>query len=122
MGWFQKLLPPKIKRRENISEKKSVPEGLWHKCPSCEAVLYHSDIEKNLSVCPKCGHHHRIDARTRLDWLLDAEGRFEIGVEVLPVDTLKFKDSRKYSERLTSAQKDTGEEDRSEERRVGKEC
>ncbi|MBI1174687.1 MAG: acetyl-CoA carboxylase carboxyltransferase subunit beta [Sideroxydans sp.] len=111
MSWFQKLLPPKIKRRENIDAKKNVPEGLWHKCPSCQAVLYHSDLEKNLSVCPKCNHHHRITARTRLDWLLDAEGRFEIGAEVLPVDTLKFKDSRKYSERLTSAQRDTGEED-----------
>ncbi len=112
MSWFQKLLPPKIKRRELGAEsKKNVPEGLWHKCPSCQAVLYHSDLEKNLSVCPKCNHHHRITARTRLDWLLDAEGRFEIGAEVHPLDTLKFKDSRKYSERLTAAQRDTGESD-----------
>jgi acetyl-CoA carboxylase carboxyl transferase subunit beta len=111
MSWFQKLLPPRIKRRENIEEKKNVPEGLWHKCPSCQAVLYHSDLEKNLDVCPKCNHHHRITARQRLDWLLDAEGRFEIGAEVLPVDTLKFKDSRKYSERLTTGKKDTGEDD-----------
>ena len=112
MSWFQKLLPPKIKRRELGAEnKKNVPEGLWHKCPSCQAVLYHSDLEKNLSVCPKCNHHHRITARTRLDWLLDAEGRFEIGAEVQPLDTLKFKDSRKYSERLTAAQRDTGESD-----------
>jgi acetyl-CoA carboxylase carboxyl transferase subunit beta len=111
MSWFQKLLPPKIKRRDNIEVKKNVPEGLWHKCPSCQAVLYHSDLEKNLSVCPKCNHHHRITARTRLDWLLDAEGRFEIGAEVLPVDTLKFKDSRKYSERLTAGKQDTGEDD-----------
>lgn len=111
MSWFQKLLPPKIKRRENIEAKKNVPEGLWHKCPSCQAVLYHSDLEKNLSVCPKCGYHHRISARTRLDWLLDAEGRFEIGAEVLPVDTLKFKDSRKYSDRLVIAQDNTGEDD-----------
>jgi acetyl-CoA carboxylase carboxyl transferase subunit beta len=79
MSWFQKLLPPKIKRRElGEAGKKNVPEGLWHKCPSCQTVLYHSDLEKNLSVCPKCNHHHRILARTRLDWLLDAEGRFEI--------------------------------------------
>jgi len=111
MSWFQKLLPPKIKRRETADIKKSVPDGLWHKCPSCQAVLYHADLEKNLSVCPKCNHHHRITARTRLDWLLDNEGRFEIGAEVLPLDTLKFKDSRKYSERLTAAKRDTGEDD-----------
>ncbi len=112
MGWFQKLLPPKIKRRESGEEgKKVVPEGLWHKCPSCQAVLYHSDLEKNNSVCPKCDYHHRITARTRIDTFLDAEARFEIGAEVQPVDTLKFKDSRKYSERLTSAQRDTGETD-----------
>ncbi len=111
MSWFQKLLPPKIKRRETADIKKSVPDGLWHKCPSCQAVLYHVDLEKNLSVCPKCNHHHRITARTRLDWLLDTEGRFEIGAEVLPIDTLKFKDSRKYSERLTTAKRDTGEDD-----------
>ncbi|NCN89231.1 MAG: acetyl-CoA carboxylase carboxyl transferase subunit beta, partial [Gallionella sp.] len=91
MGWFQKLLPPKIKRREG-EDKRNVPEGLWFKCPDCQAVLYHADLEKNLSVCPKCNHHHRITARTRLDWLLDGEGRFEIGAEILPVDTLKFKD------------------------------
>ena len=111
MSWFQKLLPPKIKRRDSADLKKSVPDGLWHKCPSCQAVLYHADLEKNLSVCPKCNHHHRITARTRLDWLLDSEGRFEIGAEVLPIDTLKFKDSRKYSERLTAAKTDTGEDD-----------
>ncbi len=112
MSWFQKLLPPKIKHRELGAEsKKNVPEGLWHKCPSCQEVLYYSDLEKNLSVCPKCNHHHRITARTRLGWLLDAEGRFEIGAEVQPLDTLKFKDSRKYSERLTAAQRDTGETD-----------
>ena len=111
MSWFQKLLPPKIKRRESADIKKSVPDGLWHKCPSCQAVLYHADLEKNLSVCPKCNHHHRITARQRLDWLLDSEGRFEIGAEILPVDTLKFKDSRKYSERLTAGKRDTGEDD-----------
>ena len=112
MSWFQKLLPPKIKRRESGEEsKKNVPEGLWHKCPSCHGVLYYADLEKNKSVCPKCNHHHRITARARLDWLLDAEGRFEIGAEVQPLDTLKFKDSRKYSERLTTAQRETGETD-----------
>src|SRR4030042_214972 len=110
MSWFQKLLPPKIKRRESEA-KKSVPEGLWHKWPNCQAVLYHSDLEKNQSVCPKCSHHHRINARTRLDLLLDGEGRFEIGAEVLPIDTLKFKDSRKYSERLIASKKSTDEDD-----------
>ena len=111
MSWFQKLLPPKIKRREDSDIKKSVPDGLWHKCPSCEAVLYHADLEKNHSVCPKCNHHHRITARTRLDWLLDTEGRFEIGSEVLPIDTLKFKDQKKYSDRLIDAKRNTGEDD-----------
>lgn len=110
MSWFQKLLPPKIKRREG-DIKKNVPEGLWTKCPSCQAVLYHSDLEKNLSVCPKCNHHHRITARLRLDQLLDSEGRFEIGAEVLPVDTLKFQDQKKYSERLIAAKQSTDEDD-----------
>jgi acetyl-CoA carboxylase carboxyl transferase subunit beta len=110
MSWFQKLLPPKIKRREGDA-KKNVPEGLWTKCPSCQAVLYHSDLEKNQSVCPKCNYHHRISARTRLDLLLDGEGRFEIGAEVLPLDTLKFKDQKKYSERLVAARKNTDEDD-----------
>jgi acetyl-CoA carboxylase carboxyl transferase subunit beta len=111
MSWFQKLLPPRIKRRETDDIKRSVPDGLWHKCPSCQAVLYHSDLEKNFSVCPKCNHHHRITARTRLDWLLDNEGRFEIGAEVLSVDTLKFKDQKKYSDRLIEAKKKTDEDD-----------
>jgi acetyl-CoA carboxylase carboxyl transferase subunit beta len=110
MSWLQKLLPPRIKRNES-ARNKSIPEGLWSKCPSCEAVLYHSDLEKNAHVCPKCAHHLRVGARTRLDLLLDAEGRFEIGAEVLPVDPLKFKDSRKYPERLTAAVKETGEAD-----------
>jgi len=110
MSWFQKLLPPKIKRREG-DIKKNVPEGLWSKCPNCQAVLYHSDLEKNHSVCPKCNHHHRISARVRLDLLLDSEGRFEIGAEVLPIDTLKFKDQKKYSERLAIAKKNTDEDD-----------
>jgi len=111
MGWFQKLLPPKIKRREGEDGKKNVPEGLWFKCPECQAVLYHADLEKNHSVCPKCNHHHRITARMRLNWLLDSEGRFEIGSEVLSVDTLKFKDQKKYSDRLVEAKKKTDEDD-----------
>ncbi|PJC05303.1 MAG: acetyl-CoA carboxylase carboxyl transferase subunit beta [Gallionellaceae bacterium CG_4_9_14_0_8_um_filter_60_335] len=99
-----------MKRREG-EDKRNVPEGLWFKCPDCQAVLYHADLEKNLSVCPKCNHHHRITARTRLDWLLDGEGRFEIGAEILPVDTLKFKDQKKYTERLAASKKTTGEDD-----------
>lgn len=110
MSWFQKLLPPKIKRRVGDT-KKNVPEGLWSKCPSCQTVIYHSDLEKHHGVCNTCSHHHRIPARSRLDWLLDAENRFEIGAEVLPLDTLKFKDSRKYSERLVAAKKSTDEDD-----------
>lgn len=109
MSWLQKLLPPKIKRAEGA--KKSIPEGLWCKCPSCEATLYSSDLEKNLGVCPKCGHHHRLGARARLDLLLDPEGRFEIGAEVLPVDPLKFKDSKRYPERLNAAVDETEEGD-----------
>ena len=111
MSWFQKLLPPKIKRKISSDTKKSVPEGLWSKCPTCESVLYRTDLEKNLEVCPKCGHHHRISARTRLHILLDAEARREIGAEVLPIDSLKFKDSRRYPDRLVDAQRDTGETD-----------
>jgi acetyl-CoA carboxylase carboxyl transferase subunit beta len=110
MSWLQKLLPPKIKR-DSASPKKAMPEGLWSKCESCEAVLYRSDLEKNFYVCPKCSHHNRISARERLDYLLDVEGRYEIGAEVLPVDTLKFKDSRRYTERLQEARNDTSEED-----------
>ena len=110
MSWLQKLLPPKIKR-DTGSPKKVVPEGLWSKCDSCEAVLYRADLEKNLYVCPKCSHHNRISARERLDWLLDLEGRYEIGAEVVPVDTLKFKDSRRYTERLEEARNETSEED-----------
>jgi acetyl-CoA carboxylase carboxyl transferase subunit beta len=110
MSWFRKLLPPKIKR-EGAQQKKAVPEGLWSKCPSCEAVLYFTDLENNLHVCPKCGFHNRLGARQRLDLFLDAEGRAELASEVLPLDPLKFKDSRKYSERLEEAEKETGETD-----------
>ncbi len=110
MSWLQKLLPPRIKRDAG-APKKAVPEGLWSKCDSCEAVLYRTDLEKNLFVCPKCNHHNRISARERLDWLLDQEGRYEIGVEVLPVDSLKFRDSKRYVDRLAEARSETGEED-----------
>ena len=110
MSWFQKLLPPKIQRRAR-ENKKSVPEGLWSKCPACNEVLYKADLENNLEVCPKCGHHHRITARKRLDVFLDAEGRQEIGAEVKPLDPLKFKDSKKYPDRLKEAQAATEESD-----------
>jgi len=109
MSWLQKLLPPKIQRTG--SGRKTVPEGLWTKCAACDAVLYSTDLEKNLNVCPKCGHHERLGARPRLDALLDPDGRFEIGAEILPVDTLKFKDSRRYPERLAEAQEQTAESD-----------
>lgn len=110
MSWLQKLLPPRIQRSERAG-RKTVPEGLWSKCPACDAVLYTTDLEKNLNVCPRCGHHQRLGARARLDALLDADGRFEIGAEVLPVDTLKFKDSRRYSDRIVEAQSQSGETD-----------
>jgi acetyl-CoA carboxylase carboxyl transferase subunit beta len=109
MSWLQKLLPPKIQR--SAGGRKTVPEGLWTKCAACDAVLYSTDLEKNLNVCPKCGHHERLGARPRLDALLDADGRYEIGAEVLPIDTLKFKDSRRYPERLAEAQEQTAESD-----------
>ena len=108
MSWLQKLLPPKI-NRTGTGAKKNVPEGLWSKCPSCAAVLYATDLEKNANVCPKCGYHNRISARGRLDLLLDPEGRFEIGVEVASVDGLKFKDDKRYPDRLEEAEKETGE-------------
>jgi acetyl-CoA carboxylase carboxyl transferase subunit beta len=110
MSWLKKLLPPKIKR-DGASPKKTVPEGLWSKCDACEAVLYRTDLEQNLFVCPKCSHHNRLTARERLDSLLDIEARYEIGHEVLPVDSLKFKDSRRYSERLEEARTQTDEDD-----------
>ncbi len=109
MSWLDKILPPKIQRSE--APRRSVPEGVWLKCPSCESVLYRSDLEGNQQVCPKCDHHLRIRARDRLDKLLDPQGRYEIGQEVLPVDTLKFKDSRKYPDRLSEAMEQTGETD-----------
>jgi len=110
MSWLQKLLPPKI-NRTGTGTKKNVPEGLWSKSPSCAAVLYATDLEKNANVCPKCGYHNRISARERLDLLLDPEGRFEIGVEVTPVDSLKFKDDKRYPDRLEDAERTTGETD-----------
>ncbi len=108
MSWFQKILRPKIQRRET---RKTVPEGLWSKCPACDEVLYSTDLDNNAHVCPKCSHHHRIGARRRLDVFLDEAGRSEIGQTVSPVDTLKFKDSRKYADRITEATQATDEKD-----------
>ncbi len=111
MSWFEKLLPPKIKRKEESDTRKIVPEGLWSKCASCEAVLYYSDLENNLNVCPKCNFHNRLGARTRLELLLDPEHRYEIGMEIRPLDSLKFKDGKRYPDRLKAAQEETGEDD-----------
>ena len=110
MSWLEKLLPPKIQPTDP-SERRTVPEGLWIKCPACETVLYKTDLEQNLNVCPKCEHHHRIGARTRLDAFLDPEGRYEIAQEVIPIDALKFRDSKKYPDRLKDALEATGETD-----------
>lgn len=109
MSWLDKLLPPKIKRTQET--ERSVPEGLWSKCPACEAVLYHTDLDANLQVCPKCGHHHGINARTRLSLLLDETGQTDIAANVTPVDILKFTDTKKYADRLKTMAKDTGETD-----------
>jgi acetyl-CoA carboxylase carboxyl transferase subunit beta len=112
MSWFQKILRPKINRRgADDAAKKVMPEGLWSKCPSCETVLYRADLEKNQEVCPKCSHHHRIDARARLEMLLDPAGQQEIGAGISPLDTLKFKDSKTYASRLLDAQRATEEKD-----------
>ncbi len=107
MNWFDKLLPPKIKSRGIV--KKAVPEGLWSKCSACSSVLYHAEIEKNVSVCPRCDHHMRICARKRLAAFLDAGECVEIGANLEPVDFLKFKDSKRYKDRLVDANKATGE-------------
>lgn len=110
MSWFEKLVPSTI-RTEGSNKKNTVPEGLWNKCPSCNAILYNTELERNFSVCPKCDHHLRISARTRLNMFLDEEGREEIGRGVKPTDPLKFKDSKKYKDRIAQAQKQTKEHD-----------
>jgi acetyl-CoA carboxylase carboxyl transferase subunit beta len=109
MSWFERLMP---RTNEAVTEKKrSVPEGLWTKCEQCSAVLYRAELERNLEVCPKCGNHMRISARARIDGLLDPENREEISAHLEPVDALKFKDSKKYKDRITSAQSSSGEKD-----------
>ena len=110
MSWFEKLLPSTI-RTEKSTEKKNIPEGLWHKCPACNSVLYRAELERNNDVCPKCEHHMRIGGRKRLDIFLDKEGREEVGNNIAPIDILKFKDQKRYKDRLEAAQKNTGEKD-----------
>lgn len=109
MSWFQKFVPAKI--RTEASSKSAVPEGLWSKCPHCGAILYRAEVERNLEVCPKCAHHMRISGRKRLHFFLDPGNRQEIGENLSPVDSLKFKDSKKYKDRLAQSQKGTGEKD-----------
>ena len=110
MSWLDKIRPSGLGTKKN-ERSTSVPEGLWKKCPRCSALLYRPELERNLDVCPKCDHHHRIGARRRLDIFLDDENRLELGVDIEPVDRLKFKDVKKYKDRLTAAQKATGEKD-----------
>jgi acetyl-CoA carboxylase carboxyl transferase subunit beta len=108
-SWLEKILP---NVGGNVEDRRaSVPEGLWRKCPKCDVVLYKPELDRNQNVCPKCDHHLRINARERLDMFLDQEGREEIAAELEPIDRLKFKDSKKYKDRITAAQKDTGEKD-----------
>ena len=110
MSWITKILPS-VGRKGDSGRSRSIPEGLWKKCPRCEAVLYRDNLEENLDVCPKCDHHMRISARRRLDMFLDKEGREELGKDILPNDVLKFRDLKKYKDRLSAATKTTGEND-----------
>lgn len=109
MSWLSKLMPERV--RTNVERKRNVPEGVWSKCPGCSAVLYRAEVERNLDVCPKCGHHMRISARRRLAGFLDEDARTEIGAAVKPIDPLKFRDSKRYKDRLSGAQKSTKETD-----------
>ena len=111
MSWLKNVIPPKIKRIVGSVSKKNIPEGLWCKCPSCQAVLYRTDLEQNMEVCPKCSFHNRISARTRIDTLLDKEKRKEIGAQIQPVDSLNFNDTQSYADRIKSSQKDLNEKD-----------
>ena len=109
LSWFEKLMPSRI--RTEASHKRAVPEGIWAKCPGCNAILYRAELERNLEVCPKCSHHNRIGARRRLDGFLDPEPREELGAEMESADPLKFKDLKRYKDRLSAAQKATGEKE-----------
>jgi acetyl-CoA carboxylase carboxyl transferase subunit beta len=110
MSWINKILPSGV-RSEEGEKRSNVPEGLWKKCVKCDAVLYRPDVERNDDVCPKCDHHMRIGARRRIDIFLDPEGRDEIFSDIEPVDRLKFKDKKRYRDRLSAAQRSTGEKD-----------
>lgn len=109
MSWLEKIIPSVVRADSKKSTK--VPEGLWEKCVKCDAVLYKPEMEKNLDVCPKCDHHIRVRARARLNMFLDPQNRKELATDVEPIDRLKFKDIKKYKDRLTAAQKETGEKD-----------
>ena len=111
MSWIDKILPSGVRKDEAEQKRVNVPEGLWKKCIKCDAVLYWPDLDRNLEVCPKCDHHMRVGARRRLDIFLDADDRQELFADLEPIDRLKFKDKRKYRDRLTAAQKSTGERD-----------
>src|SRR5688572_30367231 len=108
MSWFEKIMPSRIKTERRT---RSVPEGLWIKCPACDAVLYRAELERNIYVCPKCAHHMRMEARERLSRFLDEGSPVEIGEFITPEDPLKFKDNKRYKDRLANAQKTTGEKD-----------
>ena len=108
MSWFEKLIPSRI--RIDGGSKRGVPEGLWDKCPGCGAILYRAEMERNLDVCPKCGYHNRVGARRRLEIFLDADSGAEIAADLIPSDPLKFKDTKKYKDRVSQAQKISGEE------------
>ena len=110
MSWIDKIIPSGV-RKADVDRRASVPEGLWRKCAKCDAVLYRPDLERNAEVCPKCDHHMRITARRRLDLFLDQDGRTELFPELETIDRLKFKDKKRYRDRLTTAQKSTGEKD-----------
>lgn len=111
MNWFKKLVPSRINTEGRAGRRTSVPEGLWIKCDECNSVLYRAEVERNLYVCPKCNHHMRLGARQRLEFFLDAGSGVEIGADIEPIDVLKFKDSKKYKDRIVAAQKATGEKD-----------
>ncbi len=111
MSWIDKILPSGVRKDEAEQKRVNVPEGLWKKCIKCDAVLYWPDLDRNLEVCPKCDHHMRVGARRRLDIFLDADDRQELFADLEPIDRLKFTDKRKYRDRLTAAQKSTGERD-----------
>jgi acetyl-CoA carboxylase carboxyl transferase subunit beta len=111
MSWLKNVIPPKIKRIVGSVSKKNIPEGLWCKCLSCQAVLYRTDLEQNMEVCPKCSFHNRISARARIDTILDKEKRKEIGAQIQPLDSLKFNDTQSYADRIKSSQKDLNEKD-----------